>query len=109
MYWMLCHDDVSENATAQHFYALLDGLMSIGHSRVLELPSSVVIKVFRALEFGLLGDEVLACSLPRSVETASHVTVCAPDSAWQPLGRDSFTYLLFQRVSLGAVQQGFWH
>jgi non-canonical (house-cleaning) NTP pyrophosphatase len=46
-----------------HFYTLLDGLMAIGHSPVLELPANVVHKVFRALEFGLLGDEVLYAPL----------------------------------------------
>ena len=51
---------LTESATALHFYTLLDGLMAIGHSAVLELPANVVHKVFRALEFGLLGDEVMA-------------------------------------------------
>ena len=53
---------LTESATALHFYTLLDGLMAIGHSAVLELPANVVHKVFRALEFGLLGDEVMNAS-----------------------------------------------
>jgi hypothetical protein len=91
-----CEARLIESATAMHFYTLLDGLMAIGHSAVLELPANVVHKVFRALEFGLLGDEVmnrpqalpplLAFHTRRLPLTHSTTPTHSTDSAGQPAG-----------------------
>jgi hypothetical protein len=75
-----CEALLTESATALHFYTLLDGLMAIGHSAVLELPANVVHKVFRALKFSLLSNEVMSAPLAlpplptHSTHAASHST-----------------------------------
>jgi len=43
---------------ANHFYTLLDILLSTGKNQNIELTPSIVTKVFRALEWGILGEEV---------------------------------------------------
>ena len=47
-----------EHVIANHFYTLLDILLSTGKNQNIELTPSIVTKVFRALEWGILGEEV---------------------------------------------------
>ncbi len=48
----------TEVVVTNHFYVLLDLLMAVGHSKTLELAVPATFRLFRALEFGLLGEEV---------------------------------------------------
>jgi len=49
---------MNEHVIANHFFTLLDIILSVGKGQQIELTPSIVTKVFRALEWGILGEEI---------------------------------------------------